>query len=120
MPTDGEQIADHTGDSAGPDGREQVLIRTFVELADSLVDDFDVIDLLDRLAGHCVELLTADAAGIMITDDRQRLRVIASTNEQSDWMELLQLEADEGPCMDCFRTGVAVSVADLKTASTRW
>jgi GAF domain-containing protein len=120
MPTDGEQTADHTGDGAGRGGREQVVIRTFVELADSLVDDFDVIDLLDRLAAHCVELLTADAAGIMISDDQQRLRVVASTNEQSDWMELLQLEADEGPCMDCFRTGAAVSVDDLQTASTRW
>ncbi len=120
MPTDGERSADHPGETAGRGGREQVLIRAFVELADSLVDDFDVIDLLDRLAGHCVELLAADAAGIMISDDQHRLRVVASTNEQSDWMELLQLEADEGPCMDCYRTGTAVSVADLKTAAERW
>src|SRR3954452_20994921 len=118
MPTDGEGNADRT--DAGRGGREQVLIKAFVELADSLVDDYDVIDLLDRLAGHCVELLAADAAGIMISDDQQRLRVVASTDERSDWMELLQLEADEGPCMDCYRTGRAVSVADLKTAAERW
>ncbi len=67
-----------------------------------------------------MKLLAADAVGIMISDDQHRLRVVASTNEQSDWMELLQLEADEGPCMDCYRTGTAVSVADLKTAAQRW
>jgi GAF domain-containing protein len=120
MPTHGEHHPDHPGGSAGRGSREQVLIKAFVELADSLVDDYDVIDLLDRLAGHCVQLLAADAAGIMISDDQHRLRVVASTNEQSDWMELLQLEADEGPCMDCYRTGKAVSVADLKTAAQRW
>jgi GAF domain-containing protein len=120
MPKDGERDADRMSETAVPGGREQALIKAFVELADSLVDGYDVIDLLDRLAGHCVELLTADAVGIMISDDQHRLRVVASTNEQSDWMELLQLEADEGPCMDCYRTGTAVSVADLKTAAQRW
>ena len=74
-----------------PEGREKVLIRAFVGLADTLVDDYDTIDLLDRLAGYSVELLVADAAGIMLGDAQRRLRVVASSNEQSDWMELLQL-----------------------------
>jgi GAF domain-containing protein len=100
--------------------RETLLIRAFVELADTLVDDYDIIDLLDRLAGHCVELLTADAAGILLADTRRDLRVVASTNEQTEWMELLQLQADEGPCVDCFRTATAVSVVDLDEATDRW
>ncbi len=100
--------------------RETPLIRAFVELADTLVDDYDIIDLLDRLAGYCVELLAAEAAGILLADAHGDLRVVASTNEQTEWMELLQLQADEGPCVDCVRTATAVSVADLAEATERW
>ena len=100
-------------------GREALLIRAFVELADTLVDGYDIIDLLDRLAGYCVELLAADSAGILLADARGDLRVVASTNEQTEWMELLQLQADEGPCMECFRTATAVSVLDLSEATRR-
>jgi len=101
-------------------GREALLITAFVGLADTLVDDYDIIDLLDRLAGYCVELLAADAAGIMLADAHGKLRVVASTNERSDWMELLQLQADEGPCMECYRSGAPVSVTDLTAAAARW
>jgi hypothetical protein len=102
-----------------PSGREQLLITAFVGLADTLVDDYDVIDLLDRLAGYSVALLAADAAGILLGDARANLRVVASTDERTEWMELLQLEADEGPCVECYRTGAPVSVTDL-TAAAQW
>lgn len=105
---------------SAPVGREEVVIMAFVGLADTLVDDYDIIDLLDRLAAYSVELLAAEAAGIMLSDAQQRLRVVASTNEQSDWMELLQLQADEGPCVDCYRSGAPVSIADLADAAARW
>ncbi len=101
-------------------GREALLIEAFVGLADTLVDDYDVIDVLDRLAGYSVQLLAAEAAGIMLADAQATLRVVASTNEQSEWMELLQLEADEGPCVECFRAGAPVSAADLADAAARW
>ena len=97
--------------------RETLLIRAFVELADTLVDDYDIIDLLDRLAGYCVELLAADSAGILLADAHRDLRVVASTNEQTEWMELLQLQADQGPCVECFRTATPVSVVDLSETS---
>lgn len=100
--------------------REQLLIRAFVGLADTLVDDYDIIDMLDRLVGYSVELLDADSAGILLADAQRNLRVVASTNEQTEWTELLQLQADEGPCVDCFRSGAPVSVDDLAEASTRW
>lgn len=105
-------------DSGGD--REALLIRAFTGLADTLVDDYDVIDLLDRLANYTVELVAADAAGILLVDAQGALRVVASTNEETDWMELLQLEADEGPCVDCVRTGESVSVADVAEAPMRW
>ena len=101
-------------------GREALVIRVFVELADTLVDDYDVIDLLDRLAGSSIELLAADAAGILLGDAESTLRVVATTNEQVEWMELLQLQAEEGPCVDCYRSGVPVSVTDLADAALRW
>lgn len=106
--------------SAFGDGRELLLIRAFVGLADTLVDDYDIIDLLDRLVTYSVDLLEAEAAGILLADAGGSLRVVASTNEHSEWTEMLQLQADEGPCVECFRTGQAVSVTDLDEAASRW
>ena len=106
-------------DEAGT-SREQLLIRAFVGLADTLVDDYDVIDLLDRLVGYSVELLSADAAGILLADSHGALRVVASSNEHTEWIELMQLQADQGPCVDCFRTGAPVSITDLDDTTSRW
>lgn len=100
--------------------REEAASRAFVMLADTLVADYDTIDLLDRLIGFCVDLLPADAAGIVLTDARRDLRVVAASSEAAELMELLQLQSDEGPCLDCFRTAEPVSVADLSRAVDRW
>jgi len=106
---------------SGPySGREALLINAFVGLADTLVDDYDVIDVLDRLAGYSVQLLAAESVGILLADAQATLRVVASTNEQTEWMELLQLQADEGPCVECFRAGAPVNVDDLAVAAVRW
>ena len=106
--------------SAADAGREALLINAFVGLADTLVDDYDVIDVLDRLAGYSVQLLAAESVGILLADAQATLRVVASTNEQTEWMELLQLQAHEGPCVECFHTGAPVNVADLAAAAARW
>jgi GAF domain-containing protein len=99
--------------------REQIVSRAFVALADTLVDDYDIIDLLDQLIAHSVTLLAADAAGIMLGDPHQQLRVVAASSEDAELMELLQLQNEQGPCMDCYRTGAPVSVPDLADA-TQW
>jgi GAF domain-containing protein len=106
--------------SSTQDDRERLLADAFVGLADSLVANYDVIDVLDRLVGYSVTLLAADAAGIMLVDSHDRLRVVASSCEESDWTELMQIQADEGPCIDCVRTGQPVTVVDLDTAAARW
>ncbi len=106
-------------DEAGT-SREQLLIRAFVGLADTLVDDYDVIDLLDRLVGYSVELLPVDAAGILLANPHGALRVVASSNEQTEWIELMQLQADQGPCVECFRSGTPVSITDLADTGSRW
>jgi GAF domain-containing protein len=100
--------------------REQAISRAFVALADTLVDDYDIIDMLDHLVAHSVALLAADAAGIMLGDPHRQLRVVAAANEDAELMELLQLQNEQGPCMDCYRTGRPVSVPDLTLATRRW
>ena len=101
-------------------GREEVVSRAFVTLADTLVDEYDVIELLNRLAGFSAQLLPADAAGIVLGDARRELRAVAASDEAAAVIELLQLQSDEGPCLDCFQTAAPVSVADLAAATDRW
>lgn len=101
--------------------REQHLAAAFVELVDTLVDDYDVVDLLDRLAGHSVQLLGATAAGLLLDDQRGNgLRVLAASSQQTRLLELFQLQTDQGPCLDCVRTGQPISAPDLNTAAARW
>src|ERR1700742_3303078 len=98
---------------------DERLVETFVELADTLIDEFDVIDFLHLLVDRCVELLDIDAAGLLLADQRGRLQVMASSNEHVRLLELFQLQNDEGPCLDAFATGARVSHADLR-ADTPW
>lgn len=100
--------------------RESVLARTLVKLADTLVDDFDVVDLLTLLADRCVEVLDADAAGLMIAGPDGQLRVMASSSEAIRVLELFEVQAQEGPCLDCHRTGQPVVNQDLATVNGRW
>jgi transcriptional regulator with GAF, ATPase, and Fis domain len=96
------------------------LAETFVELADTLVDQYDVVEFMHLLSDRCVSLLGVTAAGLLLADQRGNLSVIAASAEETRLLELFQLQADEGPCLDCYRTGLPVSVADLATQSTRW
>jgi GAF domain-containing protein len=100
--------------------REQRIVETFIELADTMVDDFDVVDFLHRLAQRCVELLDCSEAGLLLADAAGRLRVMASSSERSDALDLLQLQNEEGPCYECFRRGEPVSSQDLRREDDRW
>jgi GAF domain-containing protein len=95
------------------------LADVFVEMADTLVDDFDVIDFLHVMTERCVQLLGVSAAGLLLTDGQDTLQVVAASSERSRLLELFQLQTDQGPCVDCFHTGQPVSVADLPSAG-RW
>jgi ANTAR domain/GAF domain len=96
------------------------LSATFVELADSLVADFDVIDFLHLLTTRCTELLDVSAAGVLLADPAGDLRLMAASSEQVRLLELFQLQNDQGPCLDCFRSGRQVNVTELSTAAPRW
>jgi len=100
--------------------REALLARTLVELADSLVDDFDVVELLTRLADRYVELLDVAAAGLMLVAPEGDLRVVASSSEAMRMLELFELQSQEGPCLDCYRTGEPVLNRDLTAVDVRW
>ena len=100
--------------------RETRVLNAVVLLVDSLLDDFDVVELLTGLTERCAELLDIEAAGFLLADPLHRLRLVAATSEQARELELFQLQADEGPCVDCYASGQSVSVADIQRAAGRW
>lgn len=100
--------------------RETRVLDAVVSLVDNLLDDFDIVDLLTELTERCARLLDIEAAGLLLTDPVGRLRLLAATSDQTRELELFQLQADEGPCVDCFSTGRPISVADVRAQSSQW
>ena len=98
----------------------ELLSDTFVELADTMVAEFDVIDFLHLLTDRSVQLLAAGAAGVVLADPRGELRVAAASSEEAELLELFQLQNDQGPCLECFRTGRAVTATDLAGPAPQW
>ncbi|MGW6731915.1 ANTAR domain-containing protein [Streptomyces sp. NPDC055013] len=98
--------------------RERRVSEIFVEVADSLVEDFDVIDLLQRLSARCVELLDVSAAGILLADAQGELQIIAASDEHTRLLELFALQHDQGPCVECYRSGTARANIDLMRPGT--
>jgi transcriptional regulator with GAF, ATPase, and Fis domain len=100
--------------------RYERLANAFVGLADTLVADYDVIELAQQLIDSTMTLLPIDAAGILLGDPKGELHVFASSSEQTRLLELLQVEADIGPCLEAYRTGQPVLVAELEAEAARW
>lgn len=100
--------------------RETRVLDAVVSLVDSLLDDFDIVDLLTDLTERCAELLDVEAAGFLLADPLHQLRLLAATSEQARALELFQLQADEGPCVDCYTTARPVSIADVQRVAGRW
>jgi GAF domain-containing protein len=100
--------------------REAVLLRTLVELADNLVDDFDVIDVLTTLNMRCVETFDVAAAGVMLAAPSGQLHVVASSTDTMRVLELFELQANEGPCVDCHRSGLPIVNLELSANGGRW
>ena len=92
----------------------------FVEIADTLVDEFDLIEFLQMVTSRASELVGSATAGLLLADPHGRLEFMAASDEQTELLELFQVQAQEGPCHDCFREGVPVTNADLKEAAGRW
>ncbi|QUF05658.1 GAF and ANTAR domain-containing protein [Actinosynnema pretiosum subsp. pretiosum] len=109
----------HSGQQLRQD-QERRVSRAFVRLADTLVADFDVAEFLHMLTEQCVELLDSTAAGVILLDERAGLRVVASSSQEAELLELFAVQADDGPCIDCVRSQTPVSCPDLREATTRW
>lgn len=99
---------------------EERLSEIFVELADTLVDEFDALDFLHTLTERSVELLHVDAAGVILSDQHGHLQVVASTSSRAEDLELFELQSDEGPCLDCFSSGQVVANVGATEAAQRW
>ena len=100
--------------------READVVRSLVEMADTLVDDYDVVDLLTGVADRCVTLLGVSAAGVMLASPEGSLGLVASSSEAMRLLELFELQTQEGPCLDAFRTGQSVEHENLQAGSGRW
>jgi GAF domain-containing protein len=98
----------------------QRLSRVFVEVADTLVDDFDLIEFLHNLADHTAAVSDAASVGLMLADEDGNLQYMAASTESARHLELFQLQHDEGPCLECYHTGRPITVADLGEDDARW
>lgn len=100
--------------------RTERIFDAFATLADTLVAGYDVLDLLQTLVDTCHDLLDVDAAGILLENSSGKLELVASTSEASSLVEMMQLDADAGPCLDAFRKRAVVSLPDVEVAAERW
>jgi len=100
--------------------REAAVISSLAEMADTLVEDFDIVELLTGLADRCVKLLGVSAAGVMLSSPAGDLRLVASSSDAMRVVELFELQAQEGPCLDAYRTGERVEHENLRAGSGRW
>ena len=100
--------------------RIELLFDAFATLADTLVAGYDVLDLLQSLVEYCHDLLDVDSAGILLVSSENTLEVVASTSEANTLVEIMQLDADAGPCLECFRIRAVVSVPDIDVGLERW
>ncbi len=100
--------------------READVVQALVDVADTLVDEYDVVDVLTALTERCVDLLGVSAAGVMLVSSRGDLRLVASSSETMRVLELFELQAQQGPCLDAFHTGEATEHENLRAGSGRW
>ncbi len=99
---------------------QELLTRTFVDVADTLVADFDIVEFLTLLTTRCVELFDLTASGLLLADSLGGVSVAASSDHRMQLLELFELQHEEGPCIDCYRSGTAVRCDDLEAEDRRW
>lgn len=109
---DSEHVADST--------RETKINDAFVRVAGTLVEDYDIVDLLSTLVNTCTDLLGVQAGGILLADSTGELELVASTSEEAEIVEIMIVAAGAGPCIDCFNTGAVVSVPDIDADAGDW
>jgi len=109
---DSAQLADNS--------REESINDAFVRVAGTLVDEYDIVDLLSTLVNTCTTLLQVQAGGILLADSAGHLELVASTSEEAELVEIMIIAAGAGPCIDAYRTGSAISIPDIDTDGADW
>jgi hypothetical protein len=102
------------------ESREARINQAFVRVADTLMDSYDIVDLLVTLVQECTDLLDTEAGGLLIANSAGELELIASSSEDAEFVEVMQLAAGAGPCVDCYTSGVAVSVGNIDKSGEKW
>lgn len=102
------------------EGREHSVIKAFVDLSNELVDDYDVVEMLTRLTASCAELLDVESAGMLLADGHGILHLAASSSARVSDLEAFQLQREEGPCLDAYRSGEMVIAVDPDSISRGW
>jgi len=100
--------------------REAEVVRSLVEIADTLVDDYDIVDMLTGVTDRCVSILGVSAAGVMLASPAGSLSLVASSSEAMRLLELFELQAQEGPCLDAFRTGEPIEHENMEAGAGQW
>ena len=100
--------------------REGRLFEALAGLADTLVADYDVVEMLQRMVESCAELLDVDSAGLLLADAEGGLELIASTSEENRTVEAMQIAAQAGPCILCFQTSAVVTLPDVADSPPEW
>ncbi|HEY8319823.1 MAG TPA: GAF and ANTAR domain-containing protein [Amnibacterium sp.] len=104
----------------GSASREARTTAAFVSLTNTLVSDFDLVELMHTLIDACIDLMDTDAGGLLLADAGGDLQLMASSAEDVDVVEVVQLAAEAGPCWDCFRTGRAITLGDIEKDGDPW
>ena len=110
----------HDIEHAADNTREERINDAFVRVAGTLVDNYDVVDLLSTLVHTCTQLLDVQSGGILLADGTGMLELVASTSEEAETVEVMIVAAGAGPCIDSFKTGSVVSVPDIAADSDLW
>src|ERR1700683_2254709 len=104
----------------GDDTREEWLATTFVELADTLMTDFDLVDFLSMLVDRCTTLLDGSEVGLAVANRQGQLRVLASSPERMRVLEMVEVQNQEGPCPDAYRSGEQILNQHVDLVEGRW
>jgi len=100
--------------------REQRLIDAFLVATGSLVGDYDVVEMLQTLVDEIAGTFALDAAGITLANQERELEVVAATSTRTALLELMQLEAGEGPCVEAFADGEPRRAGSADEMRRRW
>lgn len=99
--------------------REGRLVAALISMADTLVSNFDVVDLFHELVVSCTDLLDVAQAGLLLTDGNGVLGVAAASSQATGVVELLELENQGGPGTEAFSTGRPVHSGSLAGSEAR-